>query len=164
MPIKNIHLFILLLFLALTFGCGYRFLGTGRLPDNIERICIIMLENQTPETGFENRITDALIAEFSRGNISVLRDRNRADATLTGVITKMREETIARSQERQITAWVDLKLIAEDGKVVWSGKGISENRIYTATSTGITETREDVLETLSKRIAQIVYQRLTDDF
>ncbi len=164
---KKNSLFVFPLLLALTIGCGYKFLGTGKLPDNITRICIIMLENQTPETGFANRVTDALIAEFSRGNVSVLRDKDRADAILTGVITKMREETVARTQERQITVWVDLKLTAEDGKVVWFERGISENSLYTttnATNTGITETREDALESLSMRIAQMAYQRLTDDF
>ncbi len=57
----------LLFFLMLSFSaCGYKFAGEGRLPGDIKRIKIAMLENHTGETGAEAVLTNALIQEFNR--------------------------------------------------------------------------------------------------
>ncbi len=147
-------------------GCGYHFLGTGALPDDITQVYVRMLENQTREIGLENRMTDELIVTLSRGNTVISKSEDAADAILSGVITKMQDNTVSRTQqERRITMWVDLKLTAGGGKVIWAGRGISDNRIYTTVSgSGSAETRESAIRSLCERISQMAYQRMTNDF
>ena len=161
---------IFCLFLALLImisACGYRFSGTGTLPEGIERICIIMFENRTTETGLEKTVTNAFIYEFSRNGISVLKDRLGADAVLEGVITAMREEIIAQSPERRIVFSVDLKLLTGDGRVVWLRKDVSGSETYIgeAQNDSLTQgNRKLAFDILSKRIAELSYQGLTIDF
>lgn len=155
-----------LLCLVTLSGCGYHFVGTGKLPENIESVYIRKLENQTRETGLENQLTDQLIVAFSRGNAVVSKNEDTADAVLSGVITRMNEGTVSKTQqERRITVWVDLTLKAGEGKTVWTGKGISDSRIYTTGSgSGSSETREESVRLMCEKVAEVAYQRMTNDF
>lgn len=157
---------ISLLYATMILGCGYHFLGTGTLPDNITKVYVRMLENQTREIGLENSMTDELIVTFSRGNAVISKSENAADAILSGVIKRMQDNTVSRTQqERRITIWVDLKLTDSNGKTVWAGSGISDSRIYTTVSgSGSAETRENAIRLLCERVAQMAYQRMTNDF
>ncbi len=161
-------LFILCIFF---FACGYRFSGEGGLPYGIKRICITILENRTAETGAENIFTNDLIYEFSRKKNIVLSERDKADAVLGGVIKSIRIETISRkrahtSLERRVKATVDLDLKGPNGEIIWSAKDVSANEAYAVVSDKqLTEQyKRTAISELSKRLAENVYNRLTEDF
>lgn len=160
--------FAILCFLAFLSACGYKFAGGGSLPSGINSVCVTILENRTSEIGVENTFTSDLIYEFTRnGKIASL---NKADALLSGVVKSMSIETISRSGtqtsvERRVTIILDLKLTDNDGRIIWS-KGISGNEAYDVASDKLSteQNRRSAISTLSTRLAEKVYNSLTEDF
>ena len=163
-------IFAILWFLAFLSACGYRFAGGGNLPSGIKSVCVTILANHTSETGVENTFTNDLIYEFARhGKIASI---DKADALLSGVVKSMSIETISRSGshtsiERRVTIRLDLKLTDNDGRIIWSAKGVSGNEAYDVASDDklLTEqNRSNAISTLSERLAEKVYNSLTEDF
>jgi outer membrane lipopolysaccharide assembly protein LptE/RlpB len=165
----NIIISVLLIFLS---ACGYRFSGTGKFPTGVEKICITMLKNNTSETGVEIKATNALIYEFSRNGVTIVKDADKADAVLSGNVTSLRTETIARktsniSSERRVYVNLDLKMVTGSGRILWSGRGITDQETYQVTSGSDSSTdikKKKAVEDLFKRLSETVYQRITDDF
>jgi outer membrane lipopolysaccharide assembly protein LptE/RlpB len=157
---------------ALFFSaCGYRFAGSGNLPEGIQTIAIDIFENRTTETGLENTITNDLIYEFTRKGRSVQKNRKKADAILTGVIESERISTISRQSQqsalaRRVEITVSLKLTGSDGRVKWSASNVSASEDYdVATDRQVTDiNKRKAIENLSKKLAERVYNRLTEDF
>jgi len=157
---------------ALFFSaCGYRFAGSGNLPEGIQTIAIDIFENRTTETGLENTITNDLIYEFTRKGRSVQKNSKKADAILTGVIESERISTISRQSQqsalaRRVEITVNLKLTGSDGRVKWSASNVSASEDYdVATDRQVTDiNKRKAIENLSKKLAERVYNRLTEDF
>jgi outer membrane lipopolysaccharide assembly protein LptE/RlpB len=152
-------------------ACGYRFAGSGNLPEGIQTVAIEIFENRTPETGLENIITNDLIYEFTRKGRSVQKNSKAADAILTGVIVSERITTISRQAQqsplaRRVEITVNLKLTGSDGGVKWSVSGVSQFEEYdVSTDKESTETnKRQAIKSLSKKLAEKVHNRLTDDF
>jgi outer membrane lipopolysaccharide assembly protein LptE/RlpB len=160
------------IFIPLFFSaCGYRFTGSGNLPEGIQTVAIEILENRTAETGLENTITNDLIYEFSRKGRRVQKKSKEADAVLTGVIASERITTISRQAQqsalaRRVEIIINLKLTGSDGGVKWSASGVSAFEDYdVATDKQANEiSKRRAIETLSKKLAEKVFNRLTDDF
>lgn len=160
------------IFIALFLSaCGYRFAGSGNLPEGIQTIAIEIFENRTPETGLENTIANDLIHEFTRKGRSVQKNSKAADAILTGVIVSERIATISRQAQqrplaRRVEITVKLKLTGSDGGVKWSASRVSEFEEYdVSTDKQATEfNKRKAIEALSKKLAEKVYNRLTEDF
>ena len=151
--------------------CGYRFAGGGELPGGVKTIAIDMLQNRTTETGLENIVTNDLIYEFIRKGRTVEKNLKKADAVLSGVIASSRITTISRQAqqsalERQITITVNLKLTRSDGSVIWSVSGISDYEAYNVSADKqVTEmNKRQAIETLSKRLAEKIQNRMTENF
>lgn len=141
------------------------------MPEGIETLAIEVLENRTPEIGLENTITNDLIYEFTRKGRSVQKKSKEADAVLSGVIESERITTISRQAQqsplaRRVEITVSLKLTGSGGGIKWSASGISEFEEYdVATDRQATElNKRQAIAILSKRLAQKVYNRLTDNF
>jgi outer membrane lipopolysaccharide assembly protein LptE/RlpB len=160
------------IFISLFFSaCGYRFAGSGNLPEGIQTIAIDIFQNRTSETGLENTITNDLIYEFTRKGRSVQKNSKKADAILTGVIVSERITTISRQAQqsplaRRVEIAVNLKLTGSDGKVKWSASNVSEFEEYdVATDRQVTDiNKRRAIENLSKKLSEKVYSRLTDNF
>ena len=105
-----------LIVLLLSFSaCGYRFAGSGNLPLGISSIHVNMFANNSRETGFENVITNDIIYEFTRKKKDSITKSDQADGILTGLVSSIRTDTIARedagtSLTRRITVSVNVKL------------------------------------------------------
>lgn len=141
------------------------------MPAGIQTVAIEVLENRTSETGLENTITNDLIFEFTRKGRSVQRNSKEADAILTGVIVSERITTISRQAQqsplaRRVEITVSLKLTGSDGGVKWSASGVSESKEYdVAADKAVTEiNKRQAIGALSKKLAEKVYNRLTDNF
>jgi outer membrane lipopolysaccharide assembly protein LptE/RlpB len=164
---------LLIFAVAILFGgCGYRFADQGGFPGDNQRLFVNVLENKTQETGVENIITAALLSELT------LRKTNRlaaglaeADVVLSGVIKHVNFETISVSEptvadERRVSVTVALTLRETDGSKVWTGGDFSDYEAYLVNlNPEITDAnRRNAIRILSKRIAERVINRFSDDF
>jgi len=157
--------------ISLLTACGYRFAGSASFPAGIKSVCIPILKNHTSEAGIENTITNDLIYEITRHDITVLPSKDEADSILSGVIKSMTVETITHkdsqtSSERRVRVTVNLKLTSHSGKAVWSIKGLSDYEEYDVGTDKLEteQNRLDAISNLSKRLAEKVYARITEDF
>ena len=156
----------------MTYACGYRFAGSGAFPDNIERIFIEVFINSTSKAGIERVVTNQLIFEFTRQRKKVLAsDPNNADATLKGVIKKIRTKTISRvgtevASQREVIMTIDLSLINQSGDVIWAANALSDRQAYDVSDSKLENDRNESLAIarLSERISERIFSRLTDDF
>ncbi len=141
------------------------------MPEGIKSLSIKMLKNRTSETGAENIFTNDLIYEITSFGKVVLTKEDSADGILTGVIESMRIHAISHrdsytSLERRVIVTLNLKLTDQTGRVIWSAKdfSVSEDYIVSSDKQATERNRREAIKTLSKRFAEKVYNRLTDDF
>jgi len=162
-------LFIILMIFGLS--CGYKFAGSGNLPEGVQKVSVAIFKNNTAETGLENTFTNDLIYEFIRSGRTVFPDRENADAVISGTVRSIGVASAVRtdsssSTERRVTITVDVKLTARDGRVIWSAKDVSEDQTYIVEEDkqATDENKNDAIEYVSKRLAEYVIRRMTDDF
>ncbi len=164
--IKNkIRIWTAILFFLFSTACGYRFVGSGNLPEGVETINIKIFENRTSETGLGNTMTNFIINEFTKKNKGALTDMARADAVLSGAVRSISEkEIIKTSAERRITIVLDVVLTRSDGRIVRTLKGISDDKDYDKAADDWESEKSRVIDELAESLAEDVYNRLTDDF
>jgi len=161
-------------FVALTIfvcACGYRFPGGGGLPGGIQSVFIPLFTNRSNEIGIENIITDDLTNEFILQRKGALADENQADGVLTGVIVSVLTRTISQtgegaSVEREVVVSVGLKLTDKNGQLTWVAQRLSAKEPYDVGDNSIetNRRRRDAIEILSTRLAEKIYNRLTENF
>ncbi|MDP2643457.1 MAG: LPS assembly lipoprotein LptE [Desulfobacterales bacterium] len=152
-------------------GCGYRVTGPAMFPGNVKHIYILMLENKTAETGVENIITGALIDEFTRNSPAALTRRERAQAYLSGSVAGIRNTTISHrspgiSSERRVQVSVVVKLKDTQGREIWSTGAVSANEAYGVSPDKLVteQNRRAAISVLSRRLAEDIFKRLTENF
>jgi hypothetical protein len=171
--LKKQHAIILLIgFLPILCSCSYRFSGSGSLPSGITRIYISVIENRTSQAGIEKYITDGLINEFIMRNKDVLSRQEEADGIISGSIDSIQDTPIAHSSQsvttqRRVVLGISLKLVDQKGIIIQAVNGINANQSYNVINSDQTLTdlnKNNAIQILSKRLAEKVYNRLTDDF
>lgn len=152
-------------------GCGYKVVGGGNMPVGVKSVCVSLFENRTAETGLENTIVGSLNYEFTRNGIKAMANPDKADASLTGTIKSVKVETVSyradqTSIESRVTVVVDARLRNKEGVEIWAVDNISERQTYTTDTDKQTTVRnkKSALATLSQRLAESFYGRLTEDF
>ena len=154
-------------------ACGYRFVGQGgAFPEDVKQIYVEMLANNTSQTGLENTVTNQIIFEFTRRNKAALASSlDQADALLSGVVTSKTVQTVAprgkdAAAQRRVTLGLNLKLTRVGGEIIWVGSGINDNEVYAVASDKLaTEQNErEAIRILTARLAERIYNRLTDNF
>ena len=161
-----------LIFCFALVGCGYQFVTTTQLPAGLQTIHVQLLANNTGNLGIETFFTNDIIYEFVRAEPQLIAGRNTADGFLTGTISGLRYQTVAKrdpqvSLERLVMCSVDLKLTDRKGTVLWSASNISNSESFFVVPDNklATEKNQEVaLRALSRRIAEDVYYRLTSNF
>ena len=172
LPSKNKYVILLLIgLLPVLWSCSYRFSGTGSLPSDITRIYVSVIENKTSDSGIEKYITDDLINEFILRRKDVLSRQEDAEGILSGSIEYIRDTPIAhssqsKSTQRRVVLGIVLKLVDQKGKKIWAVNGINANEAYNVTEdkTLTEQNKKAAIQVLSKRLAEKIYNRLTDDF
>ncbi|GAB6094623.1 hypothetical protein JCM14469_08750 [Desulfatiferula olefinivorans] len=153
-------------------ACGYRLAGGGALPSNVRTVCVSIFENRSRETGMENRLVDDLMYEFTRNGQKVVGDPGAAQAVLSGTITSVSVDTVSygadlTSLESRVTLTADVFLRSSTGEELWSVRGLVERQAY-GTSRDDSQmgdaNRQEALALASRRFAESVYARMTDDF
>lgn len=152
-------------------GCGYRFAGGGRLPEGMRTVHISVLGNRTGESGLDNLFTNDVIYEFTRSGIAEIVPKNSANGVITGELHSMRVASASRANrqkttERTITVVGSIELHDQDGDLIRAVNNVTVSETYLISDDDIqTETnRRATMALISKRFAERVYQRLTDEF
>ncbi|MBW1847203.1 MAG: hypothetical protein JRJ27_08710 [Deltaproteobacteria bacterium] len=165
---KNIEVWLLLILCLILSACGYRFLGSGNLPGDVEKVHVGILKNSTSETGAENMFTNAIRYEFIRQNKNA--DKEAADGFLSGEIKSLSYKTITHkrrhtSTERRVTAKVALELKDREGNILWY-KVVSAREAYDVMDDKLSteQNRKRAISELSERLAENAYYHLTDNF
>jgi len=163
---------LMLAFLLVLSGCGYRFVGGGDVPKGMQTIYIHLIENRTAEVGIEIILTDQLKNEFISKYKGQLAPIDQADGILSGRITDVRTVTVARrstqsSLEKRVVITIDLTVKNQDDDIIWSTRGMSGSETYAVEQSDrqATETaKQDAMELVLLRLGQEAYYRMTDDF
>ncbi len=152
-------------------GCGYHFSGGRPLPGNITKICVQVFENKTAETGLEHTIANEIINYFTRFKNVDLVEKNTAQATLTGVVQSASISAIAHkssyvSSEKRIQIVVEVLLRAANGDLLWRSGPTKEDETFQVDPDKIrTEAnKKSALAKMSKRLAERIYYRMTENF
>lgn len=168
---KRTLFLLFVLMMVCSHSCGYRFAGSGNLPEGVRRISVDIIKNNTSETGFGNTFTNDLIYEFIRSGRTVYPDKESAEAVISGTIRSIGISSAVRSDstsstERRVTITADIKLTTNDGRVIWSANGISQNQTYVVEQDkqATEENKSDAIEYVSKRLAEYVIRSMADDF
>jgi outer membrane lipopolysaccharide assembly protein LptE/RlpB len=168
---KRTSLLLFVLIMTFSHSCGYRFAGSGNLPEGVQRISVDIIKNNTAETGLGNTFTNDLIYEFIRSGRTVYPNQEGAEAVLSGTIRSIGISSAVRSDstsstERRVTITADIKLTANDGRVIWSAKGISQHQTYMVEEDkqATEENKSDAIEYVSKRLAEYIIRSMSDDF
>jgi len=169
--IKRKALWIILVLWVVFSACGYRFAGSGSFPAGIKTISINIFENRTAETGLENVVTNDLIYEVTRSRATALVHKDKAEANLSGVIVSTQTGAISHSSvdtsiERRVTVILNLKLTDTSGITLWFADGVAESEAYVVENDkqGTEKNRQDAIAKASQRLAEKIYNRLTEDF
>ncbi len=166
-------LLIAVCLLPCLFGCGYHFGGeTDQLPGGVRNLYVAMFDNQTKEAFLENLVTNRVIEKFARtGKIFIVEDKSVADGVLSGVITGYSRNAVAYSDDDSIIEYrsyidcsAELRRVS-DNVVLWKG-AVSWNEEFSSDTDR--EAQEDneaqAQEAISKRLADELYARLTENF
>jgi len=164
---------VIAIFFACFSGCGYHFSGSGSYPSGVSQIFITLLENRTAETGVESTFTNDLIYEFTRNRKeSLARDRSSADGILSGTIAGLSVANISRTSvsnatERRVTGTLTLRLESPEGRLLWNSGNIVESEAYAVVAGDKMATdrnKSAAIVTLSQKLAESAFNRLTEDF
>jgi outer membrane lipopolysaccharide assembly protein LptE/RlpB len=134
-------------------GCGYHLAGHGTtIPSTVHSIGIPIFENRTSRPELEQRVTGAVIDEFStRGRVRILPGEQGADAVLRGTLftytttpVVLNEQGRARRYEILITARVVLAQAATD-KILWEDDHFLFKRQYDVPETSIAFVDQEII-------------------
>jgi hypothetical protein len=134
--------FLLLLVVAASAGCGYSLAGRGSfLPESIKTIGVPLFTNSSQVFDIERRLTERVRSEFiGRGKYRVLPDSAGADAVLTGEITSVtvtpssfNEQQLATRYAIIVTTRLEFKDVKAD-KVLWSNPAWQFREEYEVTN------------------------------
>ncbi len=81
-------------------------------------------------------------------------------------ITSVAHSSQSKSSQRRVFLGAMLKLVDTKGKTVWAVNGINASEVYKVTDdkTLTEQNKKAAMQVLSKRLAEKIYNRLTDDF
>ncbi|MFQ5824440.1 MAG: LptE family protein [bacterium] len=120
------HALVYTLLLVFTYinACGpYSFSSSGA--SHIRTVSIPIFQDQTSEFGVKEKLTDAVINEFTRDNTLKITDRRNSDSIIEGTILRITDRAGAfTSDERvqDIKIYITVKVKYEDlkkRKLIW---------------------------------------------
>jgi hypothetical protein len=123
-PLTKVFVYFLLLINTALIACGpYSFSGSGS--PHIKTVAVPIFQDQTSEFGIKEKLTDAVINEFTRDNTLKITDRRNADSIIEGTIVNVNDQAGAftsSEQVRDIKIFITVRVIYEDLKkrnILW---------------------------------------------
>lgn len=145
--------------------------GSGQLPGDAKTIAVTVFTNRSLESGLETTVTNAMIDELTRRRQDMVVPADQADVILSGTIDGLTTETLSRSAaltavERRLVITASMTLRDRDGNVLWQGRRLRAEQAYPVSrNRAATETsRRLAIGQVAQRMAEYVYERLTDAF
>ncbi|SHI71759.1 Outer membrane lipoprotein LptE/RlpB (LPS assembly) [Malonomonas rubra DSM 5091] len=164
---------LLLTLLLLVTACGYHFPGKGEsLPGGVTRVYAPLFTNRTSEARLENRVSNDISYVFARnGNISLVEDKQQAEAILEGTVSDYRTRALSYDSDDDISeyratmvAQVSLRSIA-DGRLLWQGSvSWSEDYLAADDKNLQNDNEKEAIEEISLRLSEEILTRMLDDF
>jgi len=170
---KKITLGLSLVVLLFVSACGYHLPGRGNdLPEDIQTVFIEPFTNKTTEPFIENQLTNEVRDQFSRRRtLDVVANSDNADAVLSGVVESYRSRSVTYDKDDDITEYrvtmtVAAKLERINGEeVLWQGSVSWSDEFFASDDRAEQDFREsEAQDDVSRRLAQEVYNRMTDNF
>ncbi len=171
---KNLKWMVSLIFFVNSFlivSCGYQFEGGGYIKESYTRVAVLLLENQSTETGADLTFTNALIQEIIEKSDTKVVDEKSANAIIKGVVKSITFSTLSRSTtenvlERRVSATMDVKLIDQDGDVIWSVKDFGTSEEYTVSEDQLTDDSnvKAAVDKIALRTAEKLVSKLLTNF
>jgi len=162
---------LLLIGLLLVGGCGYKFTGGGELPKGVQTIFIDLFENRSRDVDLETQLANDLTNEFILKRKKALVAENKAEAILTGTIVAVSSSTISQTKqgasvERRLRMVVNVELRNRQSEIIWQRKRIIDNEEYLVggSSSETDANRDEALTVLTERMAEQIFNKLTDEF
>lgn len=160
---------VCLIFFSLSIGCGYQMMRTfPSWPEDVQKVYVKTLQNQTKEPGLEAVVTDALIREFWHWDKVKVVNRPEAQAVLSGLITNYsanRPLSFDRNRnirEYELTIHLDVRLEeASTGEIFWLKKDEAIRESFPYFENDLAETRAEEKRAQVKA-AQNLAKRLLD--
>lgn len=138
--------FIKITFIGVFFGliiaCGYSFAPVGDYIDKrIQKIYVESFDNKTAQAEVENYVRSAFIDQFIQtSRFKVVESAQLADATVKGSVLNLitaplsyRSTSVAAEERATMTLELTFRE-RENGKTIWSSKGITGTVDYTVDS------------------------------
>jgi len=171
-PLNKRHFSIFIIILVFTFSsCGYRFAVGTKLPGGIKKLGIKMFENKSRESGYEVILTNSLIEEFISKSSDTYSSLEKADGFIRGEISRIDIKGITHSNpdiatERKVMVFLDVSLADRSGKAVRQLSKLTDEEAYKVSENRTTTelNKQNALLTVSKRMAETVYEKLNEDY
>jgi len=170
---KRIITYILILaFVSVSAGCGYKVSGSGKyLPQDLKTIAIPDFENKTTKAEAEQFVTFAIRDEFIKKSSMKLIDRtDEADALLEGEIVKFTVKPLSYSylgSANQYTVTITLNITFINMKtntVIYRNKNMNFTEDYEIESGDFFSQETDALQKISEKFAKGIVSALLENY
>lgn len=130
-----------------------------------------MFENRSRETGYEVVLTNSIAQEFISKSADTYASAEKADGFIRGEIAKIEVKGVTHSNpdiatERKVVVYLDISLSNKSGQVIRQLSKLSDEEVYKVSDNKTTTdvNKQAALLTVSRRMAEIVYERLNEDY
>ena len=163
---------LILLFVSVFAGCGYKVSGSGKyLPDDLKTIAIPDFDNKTTKAEAEQFVTFAIRDEFIKRSSMKLVDRtDEADALLEGEITKFIVKPLSYSylgSTNQYTVSITLNVTfinLKNNSIIYQNKNMSFSEDYEIESGDFFSQETEALEKISEKFAKGIVSALLENY
>lgn len=160
---------------VLAQGCGYHVAGQGAvlLPKEIHTIAVPAWGNATTQYKLSNYMAEAVSRELiTRTHYAVVADPSKADATIYGGIANLFsnatvfDPTTGRGTGAQIIVQMQVRLVAKDGKVLFTRPNLDfRDRYEISTDPGqYLDESQGTLQRISRDAARTVVSAILENF
>ncbi|MCG3119554.1 MAG: hypothetical protein ALAOOOJD_01984 [bacterium] len=147
-------------------GCGpYSFSGSAST--HIKTIAVPVFEDRTAEFGVKERLSTAIVEEFTRDNTLKIADRRVADSVLLGALLSVQESAGVYNQQesvQEVRVTVTVQLKYEDvkkRKTLWETQ-LSQFGSYSPSSAS--SSRQAAIDEAIQKIANEVRNKTVSDW
>ncbi|MCP4900730.1 MAG: hypothetical protein GY906_27515 [bacterium] len=174
-PIPVLWIALIILPLVLD-GCGYHLVGTSSfLPENLQVLHITQFENHTNRADMDQRLTEAVVAEWVRRRRFTLSETlERADLLMQGDITSLRVAPVTfdeqgRATEYQMTLTARVKLLdvtSKEAVVLWEDRGFSRRTSYNVDVSAVDyfDRQIEAMDEVSQEFARALVTNVLEGF
>lgn len=162
---------MVVLFLIIGPGCGYRLAGGGFINNDVTRVSVAIFENNSTESRAGISFTNELIREITAKTDTIVVDAANATRKISGTVESITFSTLSRDSsedvtERQVNAKVSVVLTGAGGKILWSVKKFSANESYEVSSDAVDDdaNKREAVDLIAERVAERLVSQMTNDF